>query len=269
MADSQSTDPASGTPHPDPLRFDVFTLFPGMFVGPMSESILRRAQDDGRIAIVIQDIRQWTTDRHRTADDTPYGGGAGMVMRAQPIVEGVESLPERGDRRTLLMAAGGRPFDQALARELSGADQVVLICGHYEGIDERVTELLGAEPVSVGDYVLTGGELPAMMVIDAVARLVDGVIDPASIAQESFEDGLIEYPHYTRPAIYRDLAVPEVLLSGHHARIEAWRREQAIHRTAHRRPDLLRQVVEEGALPASELQLARDLLAEIDQPESG
>ena len=267
MADSPPADPAIGTPQWEPLRFDVLTLFPGMFAGPLDESIIRRAQDDGRIAIGIHDIRQWTTDRHRTADDTPYGGGAGMVMRVQPIVEGVESLPERTDRRTLLMAAGGRPFDQALARELSTAGQVVLICGHYEGIDERVTELLEAEPVSVGDYVLTGGELPAMIVIDAVARLVDGVIDPASIAQESFEDGLIEYPHYTRPAVYRDLAVPEVLLSGHHARIEAWRREQAIRRTAHRRPDLLRRVVDHATLPAGELQLARDLLAEIDQPE--
>lgn len=251
-------------PAPSPLRFDILTLFPGMFAGPLNESILRRAQDEGRIAINIHDIRQWTTDRHRTADDTPYGGGAGMVMRAQPIVEGVESLPALAGRRVLLMSASGRAFDQALARDLAQGSQIVLICGHYEGIDERVTELLGAEPISVGDYVLTGGELPAMIVVDAVSRLIDGVIDQESIAQESFDDGLVEYPHYTRPAVFRDLPVPDVLLSGHHARITAWRREQAIRRTADRRPDLLRRLVETGSLPVPELQLARDLLDAAD-----
>jgi tRNA (guanine37-N1)-methyltransferase len=260
MNDRVPDDGTRATPAP-PLRFDILTLFPGMFAGPLGESILRRAQDDGRIEIGIHDIRQWTTDRHRTADDTPYGGGAGMVMRVQPIVEGVESLPGRPSRRVLLMSAGGRPFDQSLARELSGANQIVLICGHYEGIDERVTEILGAEPVSVGDYVLTGGELPAMIIVDAVSRLVEGVIDQASIAQESFEGGLVEYPHYTRPAVFRDLSVPEVLLSGNHGRIESWRREQAIRRTADRRPDLLQDLIEAGGLPPAEDRLARDLLA--------
>lgn len=245
---------------PEPLRFDVMTLFPGMFTGPMGESIIRRAQDDRWIELNLHDIRNWTTDRHRTVDDTPYGGGAGMVMRPQPIVEAVESLPSRDGRRILLMAAGGRPFDQAMARELSTSSQVVLICGHYEGIDERVIEILGAEPVSVGDYVLTGGELPAMIVIDAVSRLVSGVIDRESIEQESFDDGLVEYPHYTRPAVFRDLAVPEILLSGHHARIAAWRRQQSLLRTVAVRPDLIRGTLDRGQLSPEEQTLARDLL---------
>ncbi len=251
-----------------PLRFDVLTLFPGMFAGPMNESILRRAQDDGRIELSLHDIRDWTTDRHRTVDDTPYGGGAGMVMRAQPVVELVESLPVRAARRVLLMAAGGRPFDQLMARELTAAGQIVMICGHYEGIDERVTEILAAEPVTVGDYVLTGGELPAMIVIDAVSRLVEGVIDHESIEQESFEDGLVEYPHYTRPAVFRDLPVPEVLLSGHHARIAAWRREQSLRHTVALRPDLVRRAIEQDRLKPSELTLAMDLLDGFE-PESG
>ena len=252
-----------------PLRFDIFTLFPAMFAGPMSESILRRAQAAGLIDIHVHDIRAWTTDRHRTTDDTPYGGGAGMVIRAEPIVAGVESLPQPtgADRpRVLVMAAGGRPFNQALAHELAGAAGIVLICGHYEGIDERAIEILGAEPVSVGDYVLTGGELPAMVVVDAVARLVPGVIDAASIRQESFGDGLLEYPHYTRPETFRGQPVPPVLLSGHHARIDAWRREQSIRRTARHRPDLLRLAIERGHLSDAERRLARDLLA---QPPTG
>ncbi len=251
-----------------PVRFDILTLFPGMFAGPMSESILRRAQDEGRIELVLHDIREWTTDRHRTVDDTPYGGGAGMVMRVRPLVEAVESLPVESGRRVLLMAAGGRPFDQAMARDLTSAGQVVLICGHYEGIDERVTEILGAEPVTVGDYVLTGGELPAMIVIDAVSRLIEGVIDHKSIEQESFGDGLVEYPHYTRPAVFRDLAVPEILLSGHHARIAAWRREQSLRRTVALRPDLVRRAIEQNHLSAAEQTLAMDLLDGFEQ-ESG
>ena len=243
-----------------PLRFDVLTLFPGMFAGPMGESIIRRAQDEGRIELALHDPRNWTSDRHRTVDDTPYGGGAGMVMRAQPLVEAVESLPAQAGRRVLMMAAGGRPFDQAMAQELTGAGQIVLICGHYEGIDERVTEILGAEPVTVGDYVLTGGELPAMIVIDAISRLVEGVIDHESIEQESFDDGLVEYPHYTRPAVFRDLTVPEILLSGHHARIAAWRREQALRRTVALRPDLIRLAIEQDHLTPAEQTLAMDLL---------
>lgn len=223
------------------LRVDVFTLFPGMFAGPLDESILKRARTAGSIAVEIHDIRRWTTDRHRTADDTPYGGGAGMVMVAPPIVAGVEEIlaDDLGQARVLLMAAGGRPFTQALAHDLAGAGRIAMICGHYEGIDQRVVEVLSAEEVSIGDYVLTGGELPAMVLIDAVARLVPGVIDAASIGEESHGAGVVEYPHYTRPRSFRGLDVPDVLLSGHHAEIARWRRQEAIRRTARLRPDLL------------------------------
>jgi tRNA (guanine37-N1)-methyltransferase len=236
MSDEQQ--PAESTAA---IRFDVFTLFPAMFEGPLSESILRRAVDRGLIEIHVHDIRDWTQDRHRTADDTPYGGGAGMVMKAPPIVEAVEGvLGDKLDTTAILhMAAGGRRFTQAVARDLTQSRRIALICGHYEGIDDRVITILGGEELSVGDYVLTGGELPAMIVIDAVTRLVPGVIDEASIDEESFGDGLLEYPHFTRPVEYRGHAVPEILLSGHHANIRAWRRRQAIRRTARHRPDLI------------------------------
>jgi tRNA (guanine37-N1)-methyltransferase len=224
-----------------PLRFDVFTLFPAMFEGPLSESIIRRAVDRGLVEIHVHDIRDWTHDRHRTADDTPYGGGAGMVMKAPPIVEAVESVlgDDLGSATIIHMAAGGRSFDQAAAHELSAVSRIALICGHYEGIDARVQTVLGGEELSVGDYVLTGGELPAMIVIDAVSRLLPGVIEQSSIEEESFGDGLLEYPQFTRPVEFRGHAVPEVLLSGHHANIRAWRRRQAIAKTLAHRPDLL------------------------------
>jgi tRNA (guanine37-N1)-methyltransferase len=223
------------------LRIDVFTLFPGMFAGPLDESILKRARAAGLVEIAIHDLRAWTHDRHHTADDTPYGGGPGMVMLAPPIIEGVEAMlgPDFGRVPIRVMSAAGRLFTQAVARELARAPRLVLVCGHYEGIDQRAIDLLGAEELSIGDYVLTGGELPAMVVIDAVCRLVPGAIDAASIEDESHAAGLLEYPHYTRPAVYRDLAVPPVLLSGHHAEIARWRRRAAIARTARRRPDLL------------------------------
>ncbi|HET9659594.1 MAG TPA: tRNA (guanosine(37)-N1)-methyltransferase TrmD [Thermomicrobiales bacterium] len=213
------------------LRFSIFTLFPEMFGGPFGESIIRRAIDAGLIEIAIYDLRDWTHDRHRTADDRPYGGGAGMVLMAPPIVEGVEDV--LGDRpaRVLITSAGGRTFDQLLASELAAEPEIVLVCGHYEGIDARAGELLGAEDISIGNYVLTGGELPAMVIVDAVTRLIPGVIDDASVIEESHQDGLVEYPHYTRPAEYRGLSVPPVLLSGHHAEIAAWRRQQSLMRT--------------------------------------
>jgi tRNA (guanine37-N1)-methyltransferase len=223
------------------LRFDVFTLFPGIFSGPLDESILRRAQERGLVDIAIHDIRDWTTDRHRTADDTPYGGGAGMVMTAPPIVAAVEDTlgSYREGMRILAMSAGGRRFTQKMAAELATCNRLAIICGRYEGIDDRAIQILNAEEVSIGDYVLTGGELPALVIIDSVTRLLPGVIEAASIEEESHGDGLLEYPHYTRPASFRGLEVPPVLLSGHHAEIARWRRRQAILRTARLRPDML------------------------------
>ena len=254
------------TPAPR-CRFDIFTLFPRMFVGPFDASILRRARDAGIIAIDLHDIRDWTTDRHRTADDTPYGGGPGMVMMAPPIVAAVEQVVGEDLDRTavIVLSASGRRFTQAVARELAGMPRIALVCGHYEGIDERVAEVLGADELSIGDYVLTGGEIAAMVVVDAVARLVPGVIDPASIAEESHDLALVEYPHYTRPAVFRGHGVPEVLLSGHHAEIARWRREQSIRRTAQRRPDLLAQ----ASLTEAERDLAGRLSAEPSLGEGG
>ena len=233
----------NGTPAPR-LQIDIFTLFPQMFVGPFTESILKRAQERGLIQIAIHDIRDWTHDKHRTADDTPYGGGAGMVMKAPPIVEAVEAVLGDDLERThiAITSAGGRTFTQPIAAELATAGRIAIICGHYEGIDERVSELLKADELAIGDYVLTGGELPAMVIVDTVARLVPDVIDAASIADESHAENraaLVEYPHYTRPVTYRGLDVPEILLSGHHARIATWREERARDRTARWRPDLL------------------------------
>jgi tRNA (guanine37-N1)-methyltransferase len=241
------------------VRIDCFTLFPPMFEGPLDYSIVKRARDSGAVDIAIHDIRTWTTDRHRTADDSPYGGGAGMVMMAPPIVQGVEEIlgDDLSSARILITSASGRRFTQAMAHELALEPRVVIICGHYEGIDARVAEILGAEEISIGDYVLTGGELAAMIVIDSVTRLIPGVIQAESIEEESHSgDGLVEYPHYTRPLEYRDLTVPDILLSGHHARIAAWRREQAIRRTAIQRPDLLAT----AKLTSKESALAQSLL---------
>lgn len=227
------------------LRVDVFTLFPEMFAGPFDESIIKRARAADQVEIAVHDIRDWTHDRHHTADDTPYGGGAGMVMMAPPIVDAVESV--LGDdlprTRIIIMSAAGRLFRQETAHDLAAAGRVALICGHYEGIDDRVASILNAEELSIGDYVLTGGELPAMVVTDAVVRLIPGVIDAASVAEESHsgDEPLVEYPHYTRPVEYRGHRVPDILISGHHANIAAWRHAEARRRTEERRPDLLQQ----------------------------
>ena len=255
----RTADTAPGMSDPR-LRIDVFTLFPGIFTGPLDESILRRAQERRLVAVAVHDIRAWTSDRHHTADDTPYGGGAGMVMMAPPIVAGVEATlgEEIGGTRILAMSAGGRLFTQAMAEDLAGAMRIAIVCGRYEGIDERALTILDAEPVSIGDYVVTGGELPALVVIDAIARLVPGVIDAASVTEESHRESLVEYPHYTRPASFRGLDVPPVLLSGHHAEIARWRREQSLRRTARFRPDLVRQ----DDLSASEREI-------VDQELSG
>ena len=226
------------------LQIDIFTLFPAMFQGPLSESIVKRAIAAGRVAIGIHDIRDWATDKHRTADDTPYGGGAGMVMKAPPIVEAVESVlgDDIGTTYIAIMSAAGRQFSQPVAHDLAAVRRIALICGHYEGIDQRAADILHADELSIGDFVLTGGELPAMVIADTVIRLVPGVIDAASIAEESHSDvdePMVEYPHYTRPVSYRGHDVPDILLSGHHARIESWRAEQAKRRTRLQRPDLL------------------------------
>lgn len=220
------------------MRIDVLTLFPGMFTGPMDESMVHRARQKGLLELGVHNLREWTHDRHRTVDDRPFGGGPGMVLKCEPIFEAVEAL--RGeDTRVVLMCPTGRRFDQAIAREFSGFKHLLLVCPSYEGLDERVRETLVQDEVSVGDFVLTSGNLPAMMVIDAVTRLLPGVLgDDESSVDESFSKGMLEYPHYTRPAEFRGRRVPEVLLSGHHAEIEKWRREQALLRTRQRRPDL-------------------------------
>jgi tRNA (guanine37-N1)-methyltransferase len=234
------SEPGTAVHHPV-VQFDIFTLFPGIFAGPLDESIVRRARDRGIVQIDIHDIRDWANDRHRTVDDTTYGGGAGMVMMAPPIVSAVEAIlgPKLIGTRVLVMSAGGRLFNQSLAEELAASAQIAIICGRYEGIDYRAIEILGAEEISIGDYVLTGGELAASVIVDAVTRLVPGVIDAASVTEESHHEGLLEYPQFTRPPVFRDLAVPPVLLTGHHAEIRRWRREQSLRRTAHLRPDLL------------------------------
>ena len=241
------------------MHFDVLTLFPAMFAGPLTESIIKRAVQAGHVSYALHDIRQYATDRHRTCDDAPYGGGAGMVMKAEPLAACIRAVlagppitdqgrvPEQTGAEAetgapppvILMSPDGERFTQRVAEELAGHARIVLVCGHYEGIDERVREALIDRELSIGDYVLTGGELAAMVVIDAVARLVPGVIDNESVAEESHSDGLLEYPHYTRPAVWEGRAIPPVLVSGHHAEVAKWRRQERLRRTLARRPDLL------------------------------
>ena len=221
------------------MKIDVLTLFPGMFPGPLDESIIKRACESGRLRLGIRDLRDYTHDRHRKVDDRPFGGGPGMLMKPEPPFEAVEAL--RGEKtRVILTSPAGRPFRQEIAQELAGEEHLLLVCGSYEGFDERVRECLADDELSIGDYVLTNGALPAMVIIDSVTRLLPGVLgDDESSVDESFSDGLLEYPQYTRPAEFRGMSVPEVLLSGDHAAIEKWRREQAEVQTRQRRPDLL------------------------------
>jgi tRNA (guanine37-N1)-methyltransferase len=223
------------------MHVDVFTLFPEMFEGPLTESILKRAQETGALTIALHNPRDYTTDRHRTVDDTPYGGGGGMVMKPEPLVAAVRGvLPPGEDVPVILMSPQGRRFEQSVAFELARLPRFALVCGHYEGVDERVRQTVITDEISIGDYVLTGGELAAMVVIDAVTRLLPGVLgDPTGAADDSHATGLLEYPHYTRPPEFEGLRVPEVLLSGHEANVARWRREQALRRTWQRRPDLL------------------------------
>lgn len=223
------------------MRIEIVSVFPQMFESPFGASIIKRAADAGLVEIALHDLRDWTDDRHRTVDDAPYGGGAGMVMRPEPWFRAVEQLQERPPPgRVILLTPQGRPLTQALVADLAQEERLILCAARYEGIDERVREHLVDDEISVGDYVLSGGELPAMVVVDAVVRLLPGALGSAeSLLEESFNDSLLEYPHYTRPPDFRGWTVPPVLLSGDHAEIDRWRRGQRIRRTSERRPDLL------------------------------
>ena len=232
------------------MQFEVFTLLPEVFPPYLESSILKRAAQRGLIDVRVHNIRDYTHDKHHVTDDTPYGGGGGMVMKPEPIFEAVESvlglaphlppLEPASNTPIILLTPQGRVFNQRIAEELSGHKRIALLCGRYEGVDERVREHLVTDEISVGDYVLTGGELPAMMIIDAVSRLIPGVLgDPTGAEDDSHSMGLLEYPHYTKPPEFRGWKVPEILLSGDHAKIEKWRREQALTRTFNKRPDML------------------------------
>ena len=223
------------------MRFHVLTLFPDMIINGMNTSITGRAMERGLIGLDAVDIRDYADNKHMRVDDYPYGGGAGMVMQAEPVYRAFEAVKTRISRpvRVVYLTPQGRVFNQELAEELAREKELVFLCGHYEGIDERVLEEIVTDPVSIGDYVLTGGELPAMVMMDAISRLVPGVLNnEESAVGESFQGNLLEYPQYSRPAVWREKEVPEVLLSGHHANVERWRREQSVLRTAMWRPDL-------------------------------
>ncbi len=248
------------------MLFDVFTLFPDGLRPYLDISILQRAAQNKLLEVRLHDIRNWTTDRHHTADDTPYGGGGGMVMKCEPVFAAVESI--LGPSPTcpvIMMTPQGRTFTQQVAQELSAYPHLALICGRYEGIDERIREHLVTDQISIGDYVLTGGELPALILIDAITRLIPGALgDPDGAQDDSFASGLLEYPHYTRPPEFRGWAVPEILLSGNHAAIARWRREQALKRTLEKRPDLL----EKFDLTPADRKFLAQLQADRDQSSS-
>ncbi len=248
------------------MRIEVITTFPEMFSPVLSSSILKRAQDAGIVSAAVHDLRNWAADTHRTTDDYPYGGGAGMVMKPEPFFRAVEEVrcPASADcaEEIILLSPQGERFSQQTALELSLRKHIILLCGHYEGVDERVRLYLATRSLSIGDYVLTGGELPAMVVIDALVRLLPGALGAEEAAQaDSFSEGLLEYPQYTRPADFRGWQVPEVLLSGHHEEIRRWRRRESLRRTRDSRPDLLQR----GSLTEED----RELLAEIEREESG
>jgi tRNA (guanine37-N1)-methyltransferase len=218
------------------LEIDILTLFPAMLDGPLAGSIPARIQEQGLASIRVHDLREWGLGRHRSVDDTPYGGGAGMILRPEPVAAALDAL-RRPDSTAILLDPVGEVFRQDRAADLAGRSHLIFLCPRYEGVDERIRTLVDLE-LSIGDYVLTGGELPALVVIDAVIRLLPGAIEAASVADESFSDGLLEYPQYTRPAVFRGMDVPGVLTSGDHAAVDRWRRDQAVIRTRKRRPDL-------------------------------
>ena len=224
------------------IRFDILTIFPEMFVSPFQASMLKAAQEKGILDIRVHNIRDYASDKHRMTDDAPYGGGCGMVMKVEPITKALRSIQRIADQSSvILMTPQGKRLDQSMVEELSSLPQIILICGHYEGVDERIRQYLVDQEISVGDYILTGGEIPAMLVVDAVSRLIPGVLgNTESVKSESFSMGLLEYPQYTRPGEYNGWAVPDILLSGHHQAITAWRRQESLKRTLKRRPDLLK-----------------------------
>lgn len=246
-------------------QFFVLTLFPEMIQQTLSHSIMGRAQKEGHISVEAINIRDYTLNKQKHVDDYPYGGGAGMVMQAQPIYDAYQSIAEKAQgARVVYMTPQGRPFTQRIAEKLSQEENLVFLCGHYEGIDERIIEEIVTDEISLGDFVLTGGELAAITIIDAVSRLVPGVLGKEdSFANESFSDGLLEYPQYTRPPVFHGKEVPEILLSGHHANIAKWRREQSLIRTVKKRPDLL----ETAELTAKERQFVERLREELQETE--
>jgi tRNA (guanine37-N1)-methyltransferase len=226
------------------MQIDVITLFPEMFVSPMNSSLLKRALDNDKFTFTAHQLRNWAIDKHGTVDSPPFGGGAGMVLRIEPFDKALQQLDPNHSAHRILMTPQGMPFNQKRAQELSGQyKHLIILCGHYEGFDERIREHLIDEEISLGDFVLTGGEIPAMAVIEATVRLLPGVVGKEeSLDDESHTKGLLEYPHFTRPEVYNNWSVPEVLLSGHHANIESWRRQQSISRTKKRRPDLMKNI---------------------------
>jgi tRNA (guanine37-N1)-methyltransferase len=222
------------------MRIDILTLFPSMFTGPFDASIVARAAAAGLVEIAVHDLRRWTHDRHHTADDAPFGGGPGMVLKPEPIFEAVDEIAQP-QAEIILLTPNGQPLTQPLLQDLAQRRQIVLICGHYEGVDERVAEALATCEVSIGDYVLSGGEIPAMVLVDGIVRLIPGALGCAdSTREEAHTDGLLEYPQYTRPAVYRGMEVPEIVRAGDHQALAQWKRRQALLRTLQRRPDLLR-----------------------------
>jgi tRNA (guanine37-N1)-methyltransferase len=249
------------------VRIDILTLFPGMFSGPFDESILSRAQSCGQLELRLVDIRGFSTDRHRTVDDVPYGGGPGMVLRCEPLFAAIESVRKQ-DSRVVLLSPQGRVFNQRLAAELAAEGHLVLVCGRYEGVDERVRDQLVDDEISIGDYVVTGGELPAMVLVDAVTRLLPNVLGAeASLEEESHSGGLLEYPQYTRPGDFRGWQVPPVLLSGNHEQIRRWRLERSLDRTFKRRPELVRREHVELALALRRSRRARRRGANTAEPD--
>ncbi len=225
------------------MHIDILTLFPSMFLGPLQESILKRAQQQGLLTVVIHQLRDYALDRHQMTDDVPYGGGAGMVMKPEPVFAAAQAILGEDTPPVILLTPQGRPFTHTVAQELAQAQRLLLLCGHYEGIDERVRQHLVTDEISIGDYVLTGGELAALVVVDAVARFIPGVLGaPEGAYRDSYTSGLLEGPQYTRPAVFKQWEVPEILRSGNHAAIAQWQRHMALKRTAQRRPDLLRQI---------------------------